>query len=320
MAKKVYPIKRKNRFSCDAFHISESLLFETIPSFLQSLIGRRSRLRCNIADMYQEAIVVSSSDDLRITWVGHATFLIQVNGVSVLTDPIFGDVTWLFKRTIPVGIALDQLPPIDYIILSHNHRDHMDASSLHTIRARNPQVKVLVPLGDKMWFDNASFVNAQEFTWWQSYHDERIRCTFLPAYHWSQRQLFDKNRSLWGSWMIQVGDQVIYFAGDSSYGDHFTQIRQEFPAIDVALLPIGPCEPKKWMARTHLFAQTAGNAFLDLHARYFIPMHWGTFPFGTNHIMQPLKELLAWWQQSQGQLSDKFLYALRAGEHVVFYR
>ena len=249
-----------------------------------------------------------------ITWIGHSTFLIQIDGITILTDPIFGDASFLFKRIFPPGIALDTVIP-DYILLSHNHRDHMDATSLLQLRHHNPHI--LVPAGDKKWFVHRNFERVEEKTWWQSttinHNKSDLTFTFLPAHHWSQRSLFDRNKSLWGSWMIQYKGFTIYFAGDTAYSSHFTAIKREFPFIDVALMPIGPCEPRNSMAYSHMNAEQAGQAFIDLGAKNFIPMHWGTFYFGIDNFSQPLDRLFAWWQQ-QPQLDMKQLQILKIGQ------
>jgi N-acyl-phosphatidylethanolamine-hydrolysing phospholipase D len=135
-----------------------------------------------------------------------------------------------------------------------------------------------------------------EHTWWQKYTmlNQSITCTFLPASHWSQRGFFDKNKSLWGGWMIMSKDYCIYFAGDTAYDDHFVNIAQQFTDIDIALLPIGPCEPRKWIQHSHMNALEAGQAFIDLKARHFIPMHWGTFYFGVDAFDAPMQQLKQW--------------------------
>ena len=146
-----------------------------------------------------------------------------------------------------------------------------------------------------------------EFYQYQSPQGNRVKVTFLPAVHWSQRGLFDKNKSLWGSWLIEVDGHTIYFAGDTAYSDHFSAIKQWHSPIDTVLMPIGPCLPQGIMRYSHLDAAQAGQAFLDLGAQQFIPMHWGTFR--------------QWWHDNQHQLTEKKLHILKVGqqlEHVLF--
>ncbi len=278
-----------------------------------------------------EACWVDITDTLRcsinpvITWIGHASFLVQLGGVNILLDPIFGDVSFFYRRILPVGFSINQIPKIDFVLISHNHRDHMDAPSLLAIKKQNESVTVLVPKGDKAWFDRRRFAQVHEHTWWEQrsfkIHDQDSReiiFTFLPAAHWSQRGLFDQNRSLWGSWMIEWGDNQIYFGGDSCYSTHFTEISREFSDINMALLPVGPCEPRGWLKETHLGAEEAGQAFLDLGAQHMIPMHWGMFPFGVEHFDNPIKLMQLWWQKNQKNLKDRQLHCVKVGQPVLF--
>jgi L-ascorbate metabolism protein UlaG (beta-lactamase superfamily) len=263
-----------------------------------------------VVDYKKEAVNVPT-----ITWIGHSTFLIELDGVTIITDPIFGNASPLFRRIAPPGIALNELKPINYILISHNHRDHMDAQSLLSLRHHNS--RVLVPKGDKKWFLRNAFRLVEEHTWWDSrtyYHaNEPLTFTFLPAHHWSQRSLFDRNRSLWGSWIITYKGYTIYFAGDTAYAPHFKKIQHHFPKIDVALMPIGPCEPEKTMQCAHMNAQQAGQAFVDLGARHFIPMHWGTFYFGLDTFNQPVEGLCSWWKNQSAVTMDQ-LSILKIGQ------
>jgi len=259
-----------------------------------------------------------------ITWIGHASFLVQIGGFNILLDPLFGDVSFLYKRIIPLGFTVKQMPNIDFVLISHNHRDHMDATSLLAVKNRSADVKVLVPQGDKHWFDRRGFLRPYEHSWWEqrSFKLKGSKCsdiifTFLPASHWSQRGLFDHNKSLWGSWMLEYEDHCIYFAGDTCYSNHFVEIAREFKDISIAMLPVGPCEPRKLLEETHLNAQDAGRAFLDLKAKHMIPMHWGAFPFGVEHFDLPIKRIQYWWRKNQENLKDRFLHCVKAGQSLA---
>ena len=251
----------------------------------------------------------------RITWIGHSTFLIHINGKNILTDPIFGNVSPFFKRIVTPGIQLEELPRIDAVVISHNHWDHMDSWTLKKLLSAMPDVHFFIPQGDEKWFLKRKAQNVYPSQWGYQHTlpDSDITFTFLPAYHWSQRSLFDRNKSLWGSWMIESGNQSFYFGGDTAYADHFKDIQQAFPNIDIALLPIGPCEPHEWMKNTHMNAEQAGQAFIDLNAQQFIPMHWGTFNFGHDDFTMPLERVKKWWQLSD-KVADKDLHPLLIGQ------
>lgn len=275
-------------------------------------IGKRGSVDTTF--WYEPIAPLEKSDDLTMTWIGHSTFLIQVNGVNILTDPVFGHLPF-FRRQIKPGIPIQKIPNIDYVLISHNHRDHMDSAALSYFKD-HPECTFLVPLGDKEWFTRRGFKKVKEYTWWERDLLKGVEFTFLPSLHWSQRGFRDFNASLWGSWMISSKDQTVYFGGDTAYGGHFSAIAKEFPTITHALMPIGPCEPRKWMSASHMSAEEAGQAFLDLNAHKFIPMHWGTFSFGTDHHEAPYERILSWWHK-QKVAEDKELVVLKAGQRYT---
>ncbi len=257
-----------------------------------------------------------------ITWVGHATFLVQMNGFNILTDPVFGDtevgpITWE-KRIMKPGIDIKALPPIHAIGISHNHLDHTDTSSLTYIAQKYAPI-VFVPLGNKELLESMGFTRVVEHNWWDSQkltHDGReITFTCLPAYHWSRRSLFDYNKSLWSSWMLSTEDRNIYFAGDSAYGPHFTEIADAYKTIDVALMPIAPTgEKENPCKQSHVDAPEAVQAFIDLRARTFIPMHYGTFSSSKTKLTYPLQRLRSTWQENACELKDKNLIVAQCGK------
>jgi len=316
------PYRKRNRFYLKKNHKPESFLFGTIPSFFQSLMKKKKSVPTTQNWVVPYESVHNSKDPL-ITWIGHASFLIQVGGFNILTDPVFGNASWLFPRSLPPGIALERLPNIDVVLISHNHRDHMDRASLLAL-SNHKNTQFLVPQGDKRWFDRRGFKRVKEHSWWQTTtltnnRDGSLICfIFLPAAHWSQRGLFDKNRSLWGSWMIENEHYTIYFAGDTAYDDHFLAVAEEFPSVDISLIPVGPCEPRSWMKHSHISSEEAGQAFLDLESEHLIPMHWGTFSFGIDHFTEPVDRLNRWWSQKQEQLHKKHLHVVKVGQRLSF--
>jgi L-ascorbate metabolism protein UlaG (beta-lactamase superfamily) len=309
------PIRKKDRyFNTETDHI-ESLLFQTLPSFILSLYGRKKRQPENKTDWVTQDIPLVSSQDPVITWIGHASFLIQVDGLNILTDPIFGNASAFFPRLLPPGIALNQLPPIDIVLISHNHRDHCDLRSLHALQKTHPNMHILVAEGDKKWLIKKGFAKVDEFAWWQKHMHNTVEFTFLPAHHWSAQGVFDRNCSLWGSWMIANGKQTIYFAGDTSYSDHFNHIAKEFPSIDLALMPIAPEFPHPSMRKSHIDSHQAIQAFIDLNAKSFVPMHWGTFAFGTDTFIGPIERLQIAWR-TQELHTHKNLIVPKVGQRL----
>ena len=315
---KIFPVHRFGRFYHRRFERRQFVLAPSAVMYIRSFL-RRLRHKNSQSDKWisSQLFLHGIKGSPSVTWIGHSSFLIQIAGKTILTDPIFGDATFLFRRIVSPSVGVDELPHIDYILISHNHRDHMDEASLSALKKRFPDVKILVPYGDKKWFDNRSLSNVHEFFWWEFFKQDDVVFTFLPAHHWSGRGLYDRNRSLWGSWMIEVGGLTVYFAGDTGYWKHFSCIRHYFPSIDVALMPIGPCEPLKYMRKSHLNAELAVRAFLELGARMLIPMHWGTFYFGTDQFLTPITYLREAWSKRALLLENHALRILKFGEDVL---
>lgn len=313
------PHRHGNRFYNHTQDKMRGFLVDSIAMFMRSYYKRRTAV-ANIEPWLAVDTYKKHDRGISITWIGHASFLIQLDTITILTDPIFGSPSRLFPRVVPPGISPEKLPKIDFILLSHNHRDHMDAPSLLDLKRFSPII--VVPQGDKVWFDKRGFLNIHEKNWWQTQRLQTpkgtIEITFLPAHHWSQRGLLDKNSSLWGSWMITYGNKHLYFAGDSAYAEHFSKINVQFPSIDIALLPIGPCEPREHMRHVHLSANEAIQAFHDLNAQHFIPMHWGTFNFGEDHFELPIELLHDAWHSKKDTMQNRKLHVPKIGQQLFF--
>jgi L-ascorbate metabolism protein UlaG (beta-lactamase superfamily) len=294
-------------------------------TYWQSLVNRRPYFDNNnqIDDWVASGKPPAVSSEPRITWLGHSTFLIQIAGVNIITDPVFGDLSVLFPRKTPCGVAFDDLPRIDIVIISHNHRDHMDKNSLKRLQKRDNPL-CLVPLKCGPLMHKWGVTDIKELDWWGFFYDanrytDDMFLFFLPAWHWSGRALYDENTTLWGSWMIQAHGKTIYFAGDSAYHQEFYKaIAQAFPPIDVALMPIGPNEPHESVKDEHMSAEEAGQAFIDLKAKAFIPMHWGTFWLGTDSFIDPITRLNKWWavHAADATLAGKKLKLVKLGEQI----
>ena len=271
---------------------------------------------------YAPSRPLEQSIEPAVTWIGHSTFLIQLKKFNIITDPVFGSPSWFYTRSINPGIAANRLPRIDIILLSHNHDDHMDEESLLSLRVYQPLV--MVPRGNAPWFKENGFNYVIEYTWWEDQEivlkddTSSIAITCVPAVHWSGRSLMDTNAALWSGWVITAGDQSIYFAGDTAYSKRqFEEIHALFPSITMALLPIGPNEPHNLVRSVlHMSAAQAVEAFLDLEAQWFIPMHWGTFRFGTDTFTSPTDSLKKAWLENS--LQNDHLHILKFGQRLVY--
>lgn len=226
-----------------------------------------------------------------VTWIGHATFLVNVGGLRVLTDPIFAPRLATVVRNVPPGVAPEALPEIDVVLVSHNHRDHLDLPSLRRLRGRPLH---LVPVGVGATLRRAGLERVEELAWWEARDVGSVRFTFVPAHHWSRRGLNDQNASLWGGWGVQSDALTAYFAGDTGYFPGFREIGERLGRIDAALLPIGAYAPRWFMRGQHMDPDDAGRAMLDLGARRMVAMHWGTYKLTDEPLDEPPRRLEAW--------------------------
>lgn len=302
------------------FRISNFLRF-TCRATKHALMGKRGRKAIMGREHTPQSWTVkpellAQSYDPVVTWIGHATFLIQLDNINIITDPVFYDLSVLAQRLVQAAASPEELPKIDAIIISHNHRDHVDERSLEALRHHQPLV--CVPMGDKQWFVKRGFINVIEMTWGEQAAIGGVKLTFLPAFHWTGRSVFDINKSLWGSWMIEASGFTTYFAGDSAYGAHFAQIGREYPVIDLALMPVGPNEPHDLIADAHVSAEESVQGFLELGAQHFIPMHWGTFVFGLDSFYLPIQRLNECWKAHASKLNDKSLHVIKFGQQRKF--
>lgn len=230
---------------------------------------------------------------LRVTHINHSTVLIQFEGYNFLTDPIWSKraspFSWIGpKRVISPGVLFDDLPPIDFVIISHNHYDHMDLPTLTRLNQTH-QPHFFVPQGNKSYLEAQGLQRITELDWWSAIPlSSTCHLTFVPGQHFSARGLWDRNKTLWGGYMLQGHDKSVYFAGDTGYSPYFKQIRERLGAPTLSLLPIGAFEPKWFMSPMHMSPQDAVQAFEDLGSKYAMSIHFGTFPLTDEGITVPI--------------------------------
>jgi len=267
--------------------------------------------------------------ETRITWVGHASFVIQIGRFNLLTDPVWGPraspVPWAGpRRVVPPGVAFDALPHIDAVLLSHDHYDHLDSGTVRRIARRWPGIPWICPLGYERWFHRRGARHVSELDWWQSttvaLDGQELRVTAFPAQHWTRRSPFEKESiRLWASFGLETAGGRVYFGGDSGWFPGFAEIGSRAGPFDALLLPIGAYEPRWFMKPAHMNPEEAVQAWIELGRRgRMVPMHWGTFVLTDEPVLEPPARLRLAWRNAGCQPDD--LSILRHGETLVLTR
>jgi len=230
-----------------------------------------------------------------VTFVGHSTFLIQTAAGNILTDPMYSKRAGPFnlvgpRRVRQPAVRFDDLPPIAVVLLSHNHYDHCDLATLRRV-ARRFDPLIVTPLGNGRFARRVGFRRIEELDWWQAASTSPLPVTLTPARHFSARTPFDRNRALWGGFVVVIGGLHLYFAGDTAYAPFFPDVRRRLGPIDLALLPIGAYEPRWFMQAVHMNPAEAVQAHIDLEASRSIGMHFGTIQLTAEGIDEPVRDL-----------------------------
>ena len=231
-----------------------------------------------------------------VMWVGHSSVMINHSNLTILTDPQFSDYASPFsfmgpKRATPAPFKPAELPPLDVVIISHNHYDHLDKYSIRQISKHQPNVKFLVPLGLRKLLIEWGVADVTELDWWQSVIVKGVTFQPTPVQHWSKRSAFDRNKTLWAGWMTQWEDFSFYFTGDTGYSDDFKEVSKRLGRPDLAAIPIGAYEPREFMKSSHINPEEAVAVFKDLGAKYAIAIHWGTFKLTLEKMDEPPRRL-----------------------------
>ena len=235
-------------------------------------------------------------NQIAVTFINHSSFLLQFNGLNILTDPVFSKrvspISWIGpKRVREPGMSFDELPRIDIVIISHNHYDHLDGKSLKILNQKFKPI-FLVPIGNAKLMESNNISNFKELHWWQTaIFSDDLRVCFTPSQHFANRGLFDRDKTLWGSYMITYKGDNVYFGGDTGYADHFKKTSNHFKNIALSLLPIGAYKPRWFMKDMHMNPEDAVLAHNDLNSKQSIGMHFGTFQLTDEGINDPVYDL-----------------------------
>ena len=260
-------------------------------------------------DLAALATPPAPGEGARLTWLGHASWLVQLDGVSLLIDPVLRDaINVVIRRNVPPGVPPEKLPPIAASLVSHNHYDHLDLPSLEQVRA-----PIVTGLGHQRVFRGAR-LPCTELDWWGSTKVGAVTVHYVPSQHWSRRGLNDTNEMLWGGFVIDGSSARLYHSGDTAYFEGFKEIGRRYPGIDAAMLPIGAYDPAWFMSKQHMNPEEAVQAFEDLGARRFVAMHWGTFKLTDEPLDEPPQRLDAEWTR-RGWTREK-LHVLAVGQSL----
>jgi L-ascorbate metabolism protein UlaG (beta-lactamase superfamily) len=241
-----------------------------------------------------------------ILWLGQASFFIRLNGVGIVTDPVFGEPSFI-KKYVNAPSPIEKIRQIDYVLLSHDHRDHCDEETLKQIAGKFPNAEFLAGLGmeDILNEWKTASNEVQTAGWFQQFDTktEDLKIAFVPVRHWCRRGLFDTNKRLWGGYVISGAGKTIYFGGDSGFGSHYRETAEVFPEIDYFLIGIGAYKPRWFMEPNHNSPEDTLKGLVDINAEFMIPMHYGTFDLSDEPPGEPLRLLKE--KAAEMNLSDK---------------
>ena len=300
-------------------------------SFGDFIKWRRERAKMDIPgpESYDFPLAENDPDFLRqnrekitVTWIGHATVLLQVAGYNILTDPHFSErtspVQWAGpKRAAPLGLALEDLPPIDIVLISHDHYDSLDEQSIKKLRQRpgGEKTRFYVPLRLKSWVAIRGIDQVVEMDWWDRQPDGDLEIIAVPVQHWSKRSVFSRNKTLWSGWVIKAKNFQFIFVGDTGYAPHFREIGEKLGPFDLAAIPIGAYEPRWFMKKHHVNPEESVQIHKDLRSKKSVAIHWGTFILTDEPLDEPPKRLAS--ALKQNQIPQEDFAVLQHGQTII---
>ena len=263
------------------------------------------------------------ADEILLTWIGHSSFLLQIGSINILLDPVWS------TRASPVSFAgparfiapavpFHALPPIDLVLVSHDHYDHLDRATVRMIRDSHPSAAWLAPLGVGAWLRDRGVAQITELDWWRSATALGLEITCTPAQHFSGRRLSNRDSTLWCGWTVRAGKRAVYFAGDTGRHPEFSEITRRLGPFDAALLPIGAYDPRWFMQPVHMSPEEAVSAYVDIanandgRPCSFVATHWGTFRLTDEPMDEPPALTRAEWENSK--LDPELLCVMAHGE------
>ena len=269
------------------------------------------------------AVPRASPDQFTVTWVGHSSFLIQLGGLNVLMDPMWSEraspVQFVGpRRWVPPGIEFDRLPPIDVVVQSHDHYDHLDSNTISRIAERYPAIVWYAPLGVAAFLKQRGAREIKELDWWQESSIGGLQLACVPAQHFSGRSLGRRNGTLWAGWTLRSASHSMFFAGDTALHPDFHAIAARHGPFDLAILPIGAYEPRWFMGAVHMNPEDCIDAFAQLSSGQngrrlrVAAAHWGTFKLTDEPMDEPPTKMRRLWEEAGHTRND--LWILRHGE------
>lgn len=273
-----------------------------------------------ISQWWQPAELDVDGTEDRLWWLGHSSILLRIQNQYVLTDPVFSrrasPVAFAGpQRRTPLALAIEDIPALDAIVISHNHYDHLDDKTLRRLLARFPDVTIFAPLGVGGWLRRRGARHVREFDWWQSAVFQGLVFTAVPAQHWSMRTFWDRNASLWCGWVVESSDCRFWFPGDTGYTEDLLSIPRRLGAIDVAALPVGAYAPRWFMASNHMDPQQAVRLWQQLGEPLAFPIHWGVFELADESLDEPVRELQETLNQTVTGFSN--FTVLKIGQYLT---